>query len=480
MRSILPILAAVIGLLQATPSIAQRAPAPSPQAAPAAAPPDMPDLARAHSTIRPFSATEIDRVSGASGLTDCFWVGTLSPQTFNILLPDSGAVYWVSQFRVPEGARLDIRGEYPHARYLSFNSYNPAGQPVDNLNDQQIEPDAGSTNPFLPGADRRAENRAYSITVKLHALQAGVRVDEATRPRNTLFVPGGEQLHQIYLRVYAPDQGRDAKGGVMLPRPLLTLADGRRFEGEAMCREIAVKDGAVKDLRSDAEGLRSVMAVPGARAPFHPAQPAPVPWHAYFNSLLTLSDVLINTPYEAVRAKIDTIRTAGFYSTLDNVYMSAFVDNRYGDALVIRGLAPRTPRTAMAPTMDADIDLRYWSVCKYRSAADGAVEECAHDEQIPLDGSNHYIIAITTPQSRPDNARSACGVTWLRWGIGDGIGNPHGGMVLLRHMLPAASFSHSLFATRAPGQERAVLGPYYPETTYETKAAFEARGCPAN
>src|ERR1035438_3888529 len=81
------------------------APASTPAATVASRPPGMPDLARARPEIHAFSAEEIDRVSGRSGLTDCFWVGTVSPTTFNILIPDSGLVYWLTQFRLPAGAR---------------------------------------------------------------------------------------------------------------------------------------------------------------------------------------------------------------------------------------------------------------------------------------------------------------------------------------------------------------------------------------
>jgi hypothetical protein len=455
------------------------APASTPAATVASRPPGMPDLARARPEIHAFSAEEIDRVSGRSGLTDCFWVGTVSPTTFNILIPDSGLVYWLTQFRLPAGARLELAGQYPYARYLSFNSYNPTGQPVDALNDQQIEPDAGGINPYLPGAQRLAPRRDYTVRVEPRALQAGLRVDNDSRPHNTLFVPTDDPLYQVWMRVYVPDAGRDAKGGVPLPRPVLTLADGRRLEGDAVCREIVVKEGAVKDYKASADGMRHVLAVPGAAAPYHPAQPAPVAWNAFFNPQLSLANALINTPYEPVRARIDTTRRAGFYSTLDNVYMTTYVDNRYGDALVMRGQAPRTPRTRNGePTMDANVDLRYWSVCKYRSIADGAVDSCVYDEQVPTDAGGRYTIVVSTLAARPSNARAECGVAWMDWGVGDGIGNPHGGFVALRHMLPAPGFKSSLWATQHPGDERQALGPYFPETTYEAKSGFEARGCP--
>ena len=37
----------------------------------------------------------------------------------------------------------------------------------------------------------------------------------------------------------------------------------------------------------------------------------------------------------------------------------------------------------------------------------------------------------------------------------------------------------SLFATQKPGDEQATLGEYYPVSTYQSKAGFEALGCPA-
>ena len=429
--------------------------------------------------VKPFSAAEIDRVQAGKGLTDCFWVGTLSHDTFNILIPDLGVVYWVSQFRLPAGSSLELKGQYPRARYLSFASYNPMGQPVDSLNDQLIQPDAGSTNPFLPGAARASAKRSYTITLAARALQAGQRVDESTRARNTLYLPAGDADLQLWMRVYVPDQGLNAMGGVPLPAPQLTLADGRKLEGDALCREIVRKDGAVRAIVSTPEGNRETFRIPGARAPYHPAQPGPVPWQAFFNPQATVGNVLINTPFEALRTSMDYTRRAGFYSTLDNVYMSSYVDNRYGDALVVRGKAPRTPRTWKGnPTMNDEVDLRYWSLCKYRSIADGAADDCVYDEQAPLDAHNRYTIVVSTPEVRPANARPECGVAWMNWGVGDGIGNPHGGFLAFRHMLPSAGFKNSLWATHGLGDERRALGDYYPEATYEAKPAFEARGCP--
>ncbi|MBK6558171.1 MAG: hypothetical protein IPG16_13515 [Comamonadaceae bacterium] len=439
----------------------------------------MAQLRQATPVAVPFSVAEIDRLHAGKGLTDCFWVGTLSPQTFNILSPDLAVVYWISQFKLPAGAKLELKGQYPRARYMSFASYNPVGQPVDGLADDAIRPDSGSANPFLSGAQRLGSQRNFTVAVQTRPMQAGVRVDEATRPANTLFVPTDEATYQVWMRVYVPDEGLGALGGVALPRPVMTLADGSKVEGEALCRQYVVKEGAVRDFRATKEGNKALFNIQGAKAPYHPAQPGPVPWNSFFSPQFTVSNTLINTPFEPLRARMDSTRRSGFYGTLDNFYMTTYVDNRYGDALVIQAKAPRTPRTVKgAAVLDANVDLRYWSICKGRSIHDGAVDACLFDEQVPRDANGRYTVVVSTPAARPANARTECGVAWMPWGVGDGIDNPHGGYVINRHMKPSPGFTQSLWSTKVPGDERTVLGEYYPTTTYEAKGAFEARGCP--
>ena len=473
--------AAIVAGCTTTPAPAPAAP-PAPAAAPAPNPAVaavMAQLRQATPTVYPYTAAEIDRVHAGKGLTDCFWVGTLSPQTYNILSPDLAVTYWISQFKMPAGAKLELNGQYPRSRYMSFASYNPMGQPVDGLADDAIAPDAGSVNPFVPGAQRQGSQRNFSVTVQSRPMQAGVRVDPATRPANTLFVPTDEPTYQVWMRVYAADAGRGALGGVSLPKPVMTMADGTRVDGDALCRQYVVKEGAVRDFRATKEGNKAMFAIPGAKAPYHPAQPAPVPWNGFFNPQFTVANVLVNTPFASMRERMDATRRSGFYGTLDNVYMSTYVDKRYGDVLVLQGKAPRTPRTLQGnAVLNANVDMRYWSYCKARSIADGAADACLLDEQVPQDTNGRYTIAVSTEAARPGNARAECGVAWMPWGVGDGIDNPHGGYMIHRHLKPSASFTNSLWSTKAPGDERSVLGDYFPETTYQAKAAFEARGCP--
>ena len=83
-----------------------------------------------------------------------------------------------------------------------------------------------------------------------------------------------------------------------------------------------------------------------------------------------------------------------------------------------------------------------------------------------------YRIVVSTAESRPRNARGACGVTWLPWGP-----QPQG-LLIYRHMLPVPSFRHAIQRVGEPGNEKQALGAFYPRGRYlEDAAAFEMRGC---
>ena len=369
-------------------------------------------------------------------------------------------------------------GEYPHARHLSFNAYDEKSQPVDRLNDVLIQPDAGAVNPFIAGAARDSTRRGYKLHIELADVEAGASMTtrDAARKLNTLYVPKNEKPIQLWMRIYVPDKQRDAKGGVSLPAPELTLADGRKVSGAQLCKQIVIKAGAARLSHLAMEPVKTLLSLADTDSPYHPARSQPR-WEAFFNPPYVLGGLLEGTRFQWFRSLLGTQRRGGFYSTLDNTYMLMYVDNRLGDALVLHGKAPTTPHTLNGDRVMGEGQLRYWSVCKYRSAYDTRFDDCLHDEQIPLDRDGNYTILISDPEVRPSNANKECSVAWLPWAIGDGIDNPHGGFLLFRNMIPNPSFQQSLFAVQHPGDEVSTLGPYYPTPQYIQKSDFEARGC---
>ena len=173
-------------------------------------------------------------------LATCFWEGPISmrrPSTrgfdgryFNF--PEESATYWMSRFTLPEGSRLVLRGRYPHARYISLNSYSDAA-PTDTLSDVAIEADPGSTNPFVRGSRRDLRKRSWQVTVLDEAAPAA-------REPNTLYArPAATDLGaaiEVFYRVYEPDRGFNRfLGGAALPRAELHLAGGDVLAGEEAC-----------------------------------------------------------------------------------------------------------------------------------------------------------------------------------------------------------------------------------------------------
>src|SRR3954464_10571989 len=60
----------------------------------------------------------------------------------NVLFPDSSAQYWSASYRAVPGTHIRIDGVFPHARYMSWNVYDPLLRPFTHTYDQQLVPNA--------------------------------------------------------------------------------------------------------------------------------------------------------------------------------------------------------------------------------------------------------------------------------------------------------------------------------------------------
>ena len=63
--------------------------------------------------------------------TTCqFSLTRLDATTTNVLAVDTNAVYWGGTYAALPGTRIRIEGQYPHARYISWNAYDAAARPA--------------------------------------------------------------------------------------------------------------------------------------------------------------------------------------------------------------------------------------------------------------------------------------------------------------------------------------------------------------
>jgi hypothetical protein len=437
----------------------------------------------------------------------CFWGSVINASTLNLGFPNGMLTnYWYDKFTLPAGAKVVFRGRYPDARYMSFNSYfsspsDPAlrGIATDALYDAQIAPDPGSTNPFLPGAKRTPDKKHRSWT----ATVSGDRppADPGQREANTLYAgtlaSGQAQPVEILYRVYTPDKNADLAGDGGLPQATVVLADGTTLTGRAACDAVGVDTAP---LEPNTLPLNQYVALthlpphPGLGAPgSSPTAPAVNPgrWYRPVNQCHFQDPFFQAAGYPAPACPNTPALTQ--WPTKDNAYIAAYVDRSFGPApgghnvAVMTGRMPTTPATGKAPFMAAGKQMRFWGVCMNESLATTQVtvtDGCAYDEQIPVDAQGNYRVVISTPEDRPANATAKCGVTWLNWGDGDGAPAPYGrptsGLLIVRNLLPDASFAEAAQNIPAPGlpaQVAATMGSYMPTLAYQSPAEFQAGGC---
>lgn len=421
---------------------------------------------------------------GAGAQSSCGWAVEISGAQANVAFPDQAARYWVATLPIPPGFHVEIDGQFPHARYMSFMTYDPATRAVDGIHDTQIVPAAGSSNPFLPGADRTVANRSYAVYVVNSAIPA------SGRAQNTIYTDNGKsgdptqyktseptQTTTLVYRVYEANQGAgDEMGGVGLPELSIVSGDGSQREAVPDCPEHSLPSTQqVTDGLAGAGSGAGNDSIPSAQLC---GQDPPV-WLRYTNLPNGVGNGVLNNPrtgaaWGPFQTVTNMLPPGGFYDNLDNAYMTTFDTSSYGDVLVFHGKAPITPQTygtadttmgVGCPVSSATglpaCQLRYWSMCSNMSTTQYL--GCVKDDDVALDASGDYTVVISTATNKPSvlgGASKACGIEWL----------PKGALpsapIILRNMLPDPSFTQAIQDVPAQGQEQATLGAYYPQGYY--------------
>jgi hypothetical protein len=412
-------------------------------------------------------AVHADRASASDPARDrsCGWTVEPTADRENILFPDTATRYLAGVVPVPPGGYVEIKGTFPHARYMSLQTYSTTLQTTSGLRDEQIRPDPGSVNPYLPGADRTGGPREYTVR-----LVSGPNQGESG-PANTLYdtsADGSKSGRGLAYRVYVPDRGTGPFGGVPAPSLTLVLATGQR-----------IPLPTCGDPLTDA-GLTPTLAALGPGGWGLPdlgllANRTPV-WHRYVNAPTSYAVGQTDNEHtpESVASAVTGLTSmmpAGLGESVDNKYIYAYLSQEYGRVVAFRAKLPTTPRTRDGePTMGSG-QLRYWSMCTGNRTTQ--TYGCVADEDVAVDAGGRFTVAISTAADRPANATPGCGIAWVPWGP-----EPKG-IALMRNMLPSAGFDHAI-QNAQPGTERETLGEYYPVGTYyATPEAFErAVGCP--
>jgi hypothetical protein len=378
------------------------------------------------------------------------------PATINIAFPDDSAQYFSANY-VP-GARVRITGRFPHARYMSFNVYDPLLRPVDGLTDVNIKPDAGSTNPFLPRADRDAEQRSYTVFIQTGAAPK-------VRAPNTLYTGDTNAAGLFIYRIYVPDRGASETGDVGLPTATLEPPGATATPDPSPCTNFS-KPGIT--------GVNELLASlsPAAEPPVNGGTNPPT-WRKFVNVLSSVAVNALGTPAPAGLDLDELGGSGGFLSNRDNAYVSAPLNRNFGPISVTRVRVPSFADTrAGAAKMPSGQQVRYWSMCQNDPLTQRFIG-CVNDDRAVKTSGGYATFVVSTPAKRPPTATAKCGVNWLPWGPNTR------GVLIYRHMLPAESFTASV-QTAKVDHEAATMGEYLPASSYYKDAATysHAVGCP--
>jgi hypothetical protein len=394
----------------------------------------------------------------------CAWPNRLDPTVANTLYPDSAANYWITNLPAVPGETLTIRGQYPYGRYMSLTTYTPYLFSIDGLHDSDIVAHAGSSNPYLPGADRYAVPRNYTVTVVFGQ-------KPATPPPNTLYTTNADgsktgSNFRLAYRVYRPDKGKDDRGGVPLPQIIVNLPGGQAIP-VPQCDLPGVPPNGINDAVAKANGLPAGAPWPGTNPPV---------WHRFYNGLtsaatLTDNGVTGTQLSDGMNAQImQQSSKGGFLDNPDNAYAYATFSRGYGSVVVLRGKLPTFANTyPHARTMPTGTQLRYWSMCSYEVASE-RYYGCVADDEVAADRGGFFTLVLSDPADRPGNAKPACNVNWLP------LGPAPESVAIMRNMIPDPTFTNAIQFARY-GSEAQDMGAYYPGGGYTSKAAFEATGC---
>lgn len=405
------------------------------------------------------------------------------------LWPDLQSSYFLSQFKLPAGCSLTLRGSYPHVRYMKFALYrwenNTFVSIGEDLEGKDILPDKGATNPFKIGANRLGDQRDFTLTI----IADDPPEDVSKREPNTLYVGKDGRKLQMVLRIYLPDQGWDGAGWGPEDEPSRVrglpiyegmLADGTKLDATGVIERFALPmDQATKQPVTDAQWIGLVNA-PGNDPATAPARKEPR-WEKYWNFNYSIVGSF-KSPEERGKMSYSGPMDGGGDPATQYLYL--FLSRKFGPVYVMRGRMPTFPNTFAGSTgkgleIMPDAQTQYFSLVSCEAAPSGQIVDGLMDMQIPLDENGNYTIVYSRKEDRPKNATEENGVAWIEWSPrGEGIDSPKNredfGMLMLRIMATNPEWKERPDNITKPGEEEAVMGPYYPHGHYTTKEAFEA------
>jgi hypothetical protein len=362
-------------------------------------------------------------------LPSCAWrLETDGTGITNVAYPDTDATYWTMPVDTTQWKQVILQGQYPQSRFFSFTTYVAQGSAADSILDINIDPDAGSINPFRPY--QKSGPQLFRSSEQSYTVNVGGPNGQSNHVNF-----GNTQLAWIIYRIYLPNKGLDRMAGVPLPAVTLVDANNGRHSippcGTPRDQQINVM---LDDLRADGFNLLAdywqvqfTDGDDGGLAPDPNCQPD--------------DQVVFWIPEN----------TGGYFPNPYNKYIAGpALCFQPGKFVIVRGKAADFPDTyngnpVWQPAFPGVVQLRYWSMCNNDQHAPFPVVACQPDHATNLDSQSYYTYVLGEGDSPPPWLPVYA--TWLPWGS-KLVSN----ILIFRNMLPnTAQFGQSVQAAIAAG-----------------------------
>lgn len=432
---------------------------------------------------RPDKGDELD-------VTRCAWPihtdGRESGFGFN---DRNGAYSGVMMFTDLPGGHWRFSGEYPTARWMSFESYDRIIGSQGSVSGANIDPDQpGTSSPFLPGRTGPRGSTYKVDLVNAPPEQRDLSVHNqfyGAWKNDPVF---GKYLHSgiqsVLYRVYAAPDEITSLGGV--PRPTMTWV---------------VDDPATNQFVNSDQACASL----------EEAHQAYAPWPHIVTALESINDSILK-PYVVPWAKqflqfvapdpgsppyVNAARpsTNGYgapealWFNSKTPYVLIAPNPLVGPLLVVRFKTPTFPRIEAGESATGNEQTTFWDWCSTQFLTPlNYTLACHRDAQYTIDDDGYATLVISTDNERP----IVDGQPYKDWLPMAG----NLGLTVMRQLDPnPATFPQSpLFLPQTtvsgvdlpldmfPGpvaekQIRNHMGEYFPQMKYCTKAEFEYNRC---
>ncbi len=343
-----------------------------------------------------------------------------------LYLPDSVAIYWRHGWKRnpgdPNGVR--VTGEFPDARYFSFNVYNDdTKMTLGSFSDYDLVPDEGGINPFKGKSDSEGKS-SYTIDI----LPEGAKSDL----KNVLNFPDSVQNVSFLLRFYVSE--KDQKGN----RPLPVISTLNSETGEVTAGAPSAQAPKVSKVEIQKYLLPMFKEMAGKAEKNPEAVIEMIHKRQQGDSLSVKELVCKQVVAPAFRyfqpggiLESYNFNTSGTYPNKDNHYLVIPVIRKNDDVLVVKFRAPQFPASAKDyPTSP----VRYFSLSQGDDITYNHGTIIDRDFLIGEDGIARVMIGDDSDALRKKAKQMV--YNYMPWKVHEKM------LLVYRHMIPRADFAN--------------------------------------